>query len=218
MKLASKQFFFKKKHQKTFGPCRRLHDLAAASGLAVFFCGSAHAAPRLVPTRDVTVDYTVTPRDHAPIDVHVAIEAGGRHLRIAGADLPTAFLVDRPASTATILLPMLKLYSTVGIGRFDPEQTVLRDARFERHGLRSLAGLDCTDWTASSRQGRASACITADGVILAGTASDQSGPLGTVRATNVQYAPLPPILFRRPDGYRNAGDLSGVIGIAGANQ
>ena len=172
------------------------------------------AAPRLVPTQDVQIDYTVTPRDHAPIDVHVAIEAGGRHLRIAGEDLPTAFLVDRPAETATILLPMLKLYSTVSIGKFDPEQTILPGARFERHGQRTMAGLACTDWTARSPRGQASACITEDGVILAGTAADGSGPLGTVRASTVRYGALLPVLFRRPDGYRSAGDLSGFAGFA----
>ena len=175
---------------------------------------AAHAAPRLVPERDVTVQYTVTPRDHAPLDVRVAIEGGGRHLRIASADLPTSFLVDRPDGTATILLPMLKLYATVGIGQFDPERTVLRGARFERHGGHSVAGLACTDWTAVSVQGHAEACITEDGVILQGSATDRHGLLGSVRATTVEYAALAPVLFRRPDGYTNAGSLP----IAGFQQ
>ena len=181
--------------------------------LVALMPGVARAAPVLVPERDVTVEYTVTPRDHTPIDVHVAIEAGGRHLRIAGEDLPTAFLVDRGAGTATILLPLLKLYTTVAIGRFDPERTILRGARFERHGARHLAGLACTDWAASSPQGHASACITPDGVILAGTASDASGELGTVRAATVVYGPLAPVLFHRPDGYRDAGaiPLDGLV-------
>ncbi len=168
---------------------------------------AARAAPPLFPTRDVSVEYVVTPRDHRPIAVHVAIEGGGRHLRIAGEELPTAFLVDRDAGTATILLPLLKLYTVVGIGRFDPERTILRGATFQRHGERSLAGLGCTDWTAVSPQGHATACITPDGVILAGAASDRSGELGRVRATTVDYGALGPVLFRRPDGYHDAGAL-----------
>ncbi len=182
---------------------------------AVLAATTAHAAPRLVPARDVTVQYVVTPRDHAPLEVRVAIEGGGRHLRITSADLPTAFLVDRPGGTATILLPMLKLYATVGIGAFDPERTILRGARFEQHGGHSLAGLGCTDWTATSAQGRADACITADGVILQGSATDRHGLLGNVRATTVQYGALEPVLFRRPDGYTNAGSLP-IDGLGGA--
>ncbi len=184
-----------------------------AVALFVLFAPAVQAAPQLVPTRDVSVEYVVTPRDHRPIAVHVAIEGGGQHLRIAGEDLPTAFLVDRGAGTATILLPLLKLYTTVGIGRFDPERTILRGARFERHGERFLAGLTCTDWSAFSPQGHANACITPDGVILAGTASDRSGELGTVRATTVAYGALAPVLFRRPDGYHDAGaiPLDGLV-------
>ena len=189
-------------------PCRSgAVRRGAAACLAVLAAPAAWAAPVLVPTRDVSVEYLVTPRDHRPIAVHVAIEGGGRHLRIAGEDLPTAFLVDRGAGTATILLPLLRLYTTVGIGRFDPERTILRGAVFQRHGERALAGLACTDWTAASAQGHASACITADGVILAGSASDRSGELGSVRATTVAYGALEPVLFRRPDGYRDAGAL-----------
>ena len=172
------------------------------------------AVPRLVPLHDVTIVYTVHPRDHAPLAVRVSIEAGGTNLRITSEDLPTAFLVDRPAETATILLPMLKLYATVGIGPFDPQQTILKRAHFERHGQEHLAGHACTDWTATSPSGQASACITDDGVILRGSAADRHGPLGMVRAALVDYGGLSPELFRRPPGYRNAGSLP-VDGLPG---
>jgi hypothetical protein len=144
----------------------------------------------------------------------VSIEAGGAHLRITSADLPTAFLIDRPAHRATILLPLLKLYATVGIGQFDPQETLLKRARFERHGRERLAGHSCTDWTATSDQGRANACITEDGVILRGSATDRKGDLGAVQAATVHYGALSPLLFRLPSGYRDAGTLP--IGIAGA--
>ena len=130
------------------------------------------ATPRLAPSRDVVVDYTVNPRDHAPLAVQVSVQAGGAHLRITSADLPTALLVDRPAHVATILLPMLKLYATIGMGEYDPQETVLRQARFEPHGRAVVAGYACTNWTAVSPRGRAAACITEDGVILRGTAFD----------------------------------------------
>ena len=172
------------------------------------------ATPLLAPTRDVVVDYTVHPRDHADLAVQVSVQAGGAHLRVTSADLPTAFVVDRPAHVATILLPFLKLYATLGIGQYDPQETVLRGARFERHGHSVVAGYGCTDWTAASPRGQAAACITDDGVILRGTAADAHGRLGAVQAINVQYGPLSPELFRRPADYRNAGTLP-IDGLGG---
>jgi hypothetical protein len=165
------------------------------------------SVPRLVPVRDVTVTYTVHPRDHAPIDVRVSIAAGGALLRITAEDLPTAFLVDRRAHLATILVPMLKMFTTVKIGEYDPQDTVLRGAQFERHGTEMIAGRACTDWTALSAQGSAAACITEDGVILRGRAANHHGELGTVMASTVVYGKLPPQLFERPPGFSNAGSL-----------
>ena len=189
--------------------------VALASLLACLSGGAGAApAPRLVPLRDVVVDYIVHPRDHDALSVQVSVQAGGAHLRITSPDLPTAFVVDRPAHLATILLPMLKLYATVDIGRDDPQETVLRGARFERHGRGVVAGIACTEWTAISPQGHAGACITDDGVILRGTASDAHGVLGAVLASAVHYGALSPALFVRPDGFHNAGTLP-VDGLSG---
>lgn len=177
-----------------------------AVSLTAPVCAGA-AVPRLVPARDVTIDYQVDPRGHAPVEVQVNVEGGGAHLRITSNALPTAFVVDRPAGTATILLPLLRLYATADIGRYDPQTTVLRNASFVRAGQGRVAGRACTEWNAISPQGRAQACITDDGVILRGMAADRHGPLGSVVASAVRYGALDPELFRRPPGYRNAGTL-----------
>ena len=184
------------------------------AALASLPASAVAATPLLVPTRDVVVDYIVHPRDHADLAVQVSVQAGGTHLRITSADLPTAFLVDRPAHQATILLPFLRLYATVGIGQYDPQETVLHGARFERHGRAMVAGYGCTEWTAASARGQAAACITDDGVILRGSATDAHGRIGGVQATTVQYGPLPGGLFRRPADYHDAGSLP-VDGLGG---
>lgn len=174
------------------------------------------AAPILAPTRDVVIDYAVRPADRPPLGVQVSVQAGGALLRITSPDLPTAFVVDRPAQTATVLLPMLKLYARVAIGRYDPQRTVLRNASFERGGQSAVAGRSCTEWRAASSDGRATACITADGVILRGTATDAHGSLGSIQATMVQYVTLSPALFRRPEDFHDAGTLPLDGGLAGA--
>ena len=92
------------------------------------WCVQAWAAPRLVPVRDVTVEYRVLPEGQAPVDVTVAIAAGGRLLRVISPDLPTTILVRRDTEMATIMLPLLRMYAELPIGKYDPERTVLRGA------------------------------------------------------------------------------------------
>jgi hypothetical protein len=176
--------------------------IIAAAALAA---ATAHAAPRplLAPDRDVTVTYAVRPAGNPPRDVQVAIAAGGARLHITSPELPTIFLVDREAETATILLPMLRAYSVVKIGGVDPERTVLHGAAFTRGGTRVIAGLECTDWQARSDKGAAEGCVTRDGVILQGRAfSDRKGEVGSITATSVVYGALPPDMFALPPDFR----------------
>jgi hypothetical protein len=166
---------------------------------------AAAPAPRLVPDRDVTIEYRVTPQDRAPVDVVVAVAAGGRFLHITSQDLPTTILVNRDTETAAILLPVLRAYAELRIGRFDPERTVLRGAAFSRAGERMVAGRRCIEWRALSRDGQAAACITPDGVILRGAASSGgNGEMGSIEARRVVYGPLSPDLFTVPPDFRKS--------------
>jgi len=206
----------KKKKQKNFmsfrGALMKVAYLAA-----IFITPACASVPRLVPTHDVTVTYNVHPRDHAPLEVRVSIAAGGTRLRITAQDLPTAFLVDRRDHVATILLPMLKMFTTVPIGDYDPQTTILRNAHFERNGTATIAGYPCTNWKAISPQGSAAACITDDGVILRGRATNHHGEIGAVMASTVEYGAIPPEVFQRPRGFSNAGNLP-IGALAGLKQ
>ena len=176
--------------------------VALLGASALFSAALGALGPRLLPARDVTVAYQVEVPRRPPIDVRVAIAAGGARLRIVGEDLPTSFLVDRQTETAAIVLPMLKTYTRVSIARYDPTQTVLRGAGFARGGNETMLGLPCTHWHARSAQGQADACITADGVILQGSlTSDHKGNVGAVRAVRVEYGALPPAIFKVPGNY-----------------
>jgi hypothetical protein len=175
------------------------------AALAGFLPGAVRAEvrPLLAPTRDVTVEYEVAPPGRAPVGVRVAIQAGGARLRITSPELPTTFLVDRPAGEATVLLPMLRAYSDLKIGKFDPQRTVLRGARFSRAGHSRIAGHDCVLWHAESSEGTADGCITDDGVILRGSASSaRRGALGQITALRVVYGPLPAQDFTVPPDFQ----------------
>jgi hypothetical protein len=168
---------------------------------------SAHAAPRprLAPARDVTVTYQVRPTGYPARDVEVAIAAGGVRLHITSPELPTIFLVDRQAETATILLPILRAYTAVKIDGVDPERTILRNANFSRGAQRHIAGMECTEWRARSENGVAEGCITEDGVILEGRAtSDKKGELGAIQASRVVYGRLSPDLFAIPPDFQES--------------
>lgn len=171
-------------------------------------------SPRLVPDRDVTVDYQVEPRDAPRVEVRVSIAAGGRHLRISAQDLPATFLIDREAAMATILVPILKSYTSTSIAHYDLEETVLHGARFSRLGSEVIAGLPCTDWSAVSDRGRAQGCITRDGVILKGEATDSHGRVGRVMASTVAFGGLDRSSFELPEGYSFVGNLPpGLLGV-----
>jgi hypothetical protein len=171
------------------------------NALALSMAGAASAAPapRLVPDRDVTVEYQLFPPGQPEIPVRAEIAAGGIHVRATSDEIPAIVIVNRQTETASLLVPLLRAYANVGIGKYDPETTVLRGASFSRVGHDVLAGQPCTRWQAVSPHGTANACITADGVILAGSAhSDRKGDLGSVRAIRVSYGALPPNAFDIP--------------------
>ncbi len=171
----------------------------------LLWVNAAAAAPRLVPDRDVTVDYQLTPEGRAPIDVTVAIAAGGRLLRVTSPDLPTQILVRRDMETATIMLPLLRMYADLPIGRYDPERTVLRGATYVGTGEARVAGLRCALWRATSPEGEARACITENGVILRGEArSDRRGALGAIVARRVVFGNLPAETFTVPPEYQRS--------------
>jgi hypothetical protein len=193
--------------QKSFASFlqKRRPFLAAALLATLVTPALAGPAPRLVPDRDVTIDYTVRPDGRPAVNVEVAVAAGGRLLHITSQDLPTTILVNRDTETASILLPLLRVYATIRIGKYDPERTILHDATFSRVGDRTINGRHCTDWRAVSHDGQAAACITPDGVILRGEAtSDRKGELGRVEARRIVYGPLSSEMFQVPPHFQKS--------------
>jgi hypothetical protein len=178
--------------------------------------GATAPRPLLVPRRDVTVDYQIQPAHHDPIDITVAIAAGGERLKVTSITLPTTLLIDRRAETAAIILPLLRAYTTIPIGKYDPRNTVLNGARFTPGEHRHLAGLDCTVWHAASADGEARACVTDDGVILRGEAENVNGKgSAAVLALRVQYGKVPAAEFAIPAGYSESPIRRNLDGASG---
>jgi hypothetical protein len=176
--------------------------------LAALAAPQAHAqTPRLVPSRDVTIDYDFVEPNGVAHPITVQITAGGVHVRVVSAELPTPLLINRATGQATVLVPFLNSFTNADIRAYDPLRTILPGAHFNRGATEKQAGWRCTHWTAQSPRGQGAACITADGVILTGEISGRRRGAGFLKATHVTYGHLPPDLFAIPPTYRFAGTI-----------
>ena len=180
---------------------------AVATGAA----GAARAAdtPPMMPTRDVTVVYSVTPEGAPqPQSVRVYFRGGGSQMRIDGPPGPDGspsgdMVLDRPSRIITVVLNPARSFMQI------PEREEVRSPfvldstmRFTRTGTGSVAGLPCVNWAIVTPKGNASACVTDDGVVLSASGVDGQGARGRLTAQTVQYAPLAPSVFLPPPGYQ----------------
>ncbi|MGI4746091.1 MAG: hypothetical protein ACRYGI_16860 [Janthinobacterium lividum] len=165
--------------------------------------------PQLMPTRDVSVLYNVQPEGApAPEPVHVYFRGGGGLMRVDGPAGPDGnsqgqMILDRDAKVMTVVLNGPRIFMQI------PEQEEVRspfvlDAsmHFTRSGTGSVAGLACTQWTIATPKGGATACVSADGVVLSESGVDGQGARGELVAQTVQYGPLAAALFTPPPGYQ----------------
>lgn len=165
--------------------------------------------PQLMPTRDVSVLYSVQPEGAPePEPVHVYFRGGGGLMRVDGPAGPDGnsqgqMILDRDAKVMTVVLNGPRVFMQI------PEQEEVRspfvlDAsmHFTRTGTGSVAGLPCTQWAIATPKGGATACVSADGVVLSESGVDGQGARGELVAQTVQYGPLAAALFTPPPGYQ----------------
>ena len=178
--------------------------------ILTLFAGAATAAaqerPPTSPTRDVLVSYRAT----APVqgaqrqqDIRVAITAGGQLMRVDGIGTPAGandyIIVDRRARRMTRVMPQDRRYMELPVGESFSRGFLLNDAMaFTKRGTETIAGLKCTVWDISARDGGGSACMTDDGVMLRGRGTDGKGG---IEATSVKYGTQPGALFKPPADY-----------------
>ncbi len=203
--------------------------LAAGAALGVALPGApaamAQVQPPLMPTRDVTVLYEVKPEGAPQAQtVRVYFRAGGGLMRIDGPPGPDGapsgdMVMDRDAKVMTVVVNQARIYMQI------PESQTVRspfvlDAsmRFARTGTGTVAGLSCTTWSIVTDKGNASACITADGVVLREAGVDGEGARGELEARTVQHGPLPASLFAPPPGYQRTAHPQNLgQGLGGAS-
>jgi hypothetical protein len=192
--------------------------LAAFVSAGPLLAAPLPARPPLLPTRDVTVAYRVEAAGRPAEMLTVAFAGDGTRLRATLSGWPGALLVDRRSHTALLVVDAAGLYTPLPGGGHELDDFLLEPGmRFERGREERVLGLACTDWRVQAAQGIAAACVTADGVILRGQGTDRHGRQGSLTATEVRYATLPPGTFAPPPGFHEMrlpqGGLRALLGV-----
>ncbi|GBQ97318.1 DUF4412 domain-containing protein [Asaia lannensis] len=166
--------------------------------------GSIGPHPRLSPARDVTVVYSVQPEKlPKPVQATVQFKAEGDKLRIDAADRAGSTILDRPAQRVTLIMHKQRVYTS-----FAPKHGLRNPfmldmtMQYAPDGTGMVAGLACNKWTITSPHGKATACVTEDGVILSEEGVDADGLHGKLEAQTVTYGPLAESQFQPPADYQ----------------
>ncbi|NIE78820.1 DUF4412 domain-containing protein [Asaia sp. As-1742] len=165
---------------------------------------STGAHPRLSPARDVTVVYSVQPEKMPqPVQAIVQFKAEGDKLRIDSPDHAGSTILDRPAQRVTLIMHKQRVYTS-----FAPKHGLRNpfmldmSMQYAPDGAGTVAGLACNKWTITSTHGKATACVTEDGVILSEEGVDADGLHGKLEAQKVTYGPVADTQFQPPADYQ----------------
>jgi hypothetical protein len=163
--------------------------------------------PSIVPMRDAKVVYSVNSTSTGPMRIEVFAQPATQTLRVQLDGQQDYLLVDRGQEQAMLVAPdkgMVFVVPTNGMLHRQLDRS--SGLRFQRAGSRMIAGSECTVWRLEGPSGRGDACVTQDGIVLAGEghgdrANDQGQvPAGKLIAVSVDYDPQPPEFFEAPDG------------------
>jgi hypothetical protein len=118
-------------------------------------------------------------------------------MRVEGMGSGGAYvIVDRTTQRMVMVMPQDRRFMEMPVNDAFARGFVLNEGMtFVKRGTETVAGLKCTLWEVTSREGAGSACVTDDGVLLRGRGNDGKGG---IEATAVRYGPQPAALFRPP--------------------
>lgn len=180
-------------------------SLLAMPGLAASPATAAPSGPPTMPLVDATVLYRVAPTGRPTADVRVFFGGGGTLLRIDAPDGRSETVLDGTHRTLLVIIAGQRAFATI------PASAPIRDPfllggenmAFTASGdTRHLAGLDCAVWEVRTASGSGTACVTANGILLAADGPDGAGGSGRVFALAATVAPLPASVWQPPPGFR----------------
>ena len=191
---------------KSESPSENLKDqnLKLLYGCAVLFGivpAFAAAHPPILPQQDVAVSYDLEVSGRPDTAYQLEYSAAAQRARLTSVAQGTVFLVNIPAGSAQIIVPMLHaIVQAPDLSRFTQQVNDAGNAQFTALGKQHYAGHECENYLVTSPKGSATACLTPDGVALHFHGSNDRGE-ATVTATALRYGAQPPGDFAVPDGF-----------------
>jgi len=171
----------------------------------------ATMTPRVLPEKDVKVEYTVTVPGRSPHDYALSFSAKSERLRIDDPEHSLWFLVDLHDDSAALVVPWLHVVVTEpDLANLAALLQSVREAQFIPLGEATIAGLHCTRYHVLSKQATGSACLTRGGIALAVSGQDSRGSAKAV-ADSVTEATVPPGSLAPPPDFSNIALPRGVI-------
>ncbi len=176
----------------------------------------AAIALKLLPDRDVTVQYTVTAPGRQPHDYDVSFSAESKRLRIDDPARGLWFLVDLRTAGVMMVVPTMRVVVTApDIANLTAILQSAKAARFTPIGQATIAGLRCTRYLVLSKQVTGTTCLTHNGIALAVSGKDSHGSAQVI-ADSVTEATIPIGSLVPPPGFSTValprGTISALLG------
>lgn len=147
------------------------------TALASLMPGLAAAAPAILPTRDVSIQYSLAVPGQQVQTVQLFYNAALEAARVVS-DNGYYVLANLPAGKAQLVVPALHaIVQTPDFSLLTGELFLAGNARFTLLGAGHYAGLNCRTYRVVVKDSTAQACITADGVVLHFSGHDEHGGL-----------------------------------------
>lgn len=184
------------------GACGLAAALAALPGIA-----EAQKFPSIQPRHDAAVTYDLTSSETGPVHLRAFVSPELQMMRLQEGDGGDYLLLDRGHERVMLVSPDKHLVFAVSSSGFlHRDLGPGSNLQFRPRGHRMVAGHRCMEWSVLGPDGHGNACITRDGLLLAGegqgNAPDSSGqiPSGRLTAVSVSYDTVPPDVFAIPPG------------------
>ena len=194
---------------------RRSASVCTAAAVAVFglaVCAMPRVAraqdfPSIQPQRSATVSYDLNSTQTGPMHIQAFVSPELQMMRLQEGQGGDYLLLDRGHERVMLVSPGKNLvFAVSSAGFLHRDLGPGSNLRFQPRGHRDVAGHGCTDWAVEGPGGHGEACITRDGIVLAGAGQgnqpDDHGqiPSGRLTAVSVSYAPVSPDVFAIPPG------------------
>ena len=159
--------------------------------------------PRYVPSRDVAITYSSAGSEaNLPARIVLRYFAVADRIRLESNTGPYV-LLDRTVERVEMVLPDARLAMELPQGAGLTQGFLLGpNMNFRRTGNATVLGRACTTYEVTLEARHATACISADGLLLRGEGSDPAGRSAKIEAVSISFAPQAPGLFSPPDTYR----------------